>query len=132
VSRPLRLLVAALALPVGLAVGVVGTVGSRQAVRVLGTDLPVGLPLALAASFLVVVIPGALAGWRPAAAAAATGWFAAVTALLWSRPEGDVVVTGDWLGLSWLGLGVLVVAAGLVPQYSAARPSPSGDPPDGR
>lgn len=131
-SRPLRLLVAALALPVGLAVGVVGTVGSRQAVRVLGTDLPVGLPLALAASFLAVVIPGALARWRPAAAAAALGWFAAVTALLWSRPEGDVVVTGDWLGLAWLGLGVVLVAAAMVPAYAEAGPSPSGDPLDGR
>jgi hypothetical protein len=125
--------IAALALPVGLAVGVVGTVGSRQAVRVLGTYLPVGLPLSLAASFLVVAIPGALARWRPAAVAAALGWFAGVTALLWSRPEGDVVVTGDWLGLAWLGLGVVLVAVAIVPPYAeAGGPSPSGDPLDGR
>ena len=121
--RLLRAAVAVLALPVGAAVGVAGTLGARRQLAVLGTDLPVGLGLALVATFLAVALPGALTRSRLGAGLGAAGWVVAVGVLMTGRPEGDVLVAGDALGLSWLGGGLVAVAVGVLAPagYSVTR-----------
>jgi chemotaxis signal transduction protein len=53
----------------------------------------------------VVAAAGVLGGSRRGAFAVALGWFAAVVVFAGGRPEGDVIIAGDNLGLAWLGLG---------------------------
>ena len=120
-SRLLRAVVVVLALPVGAAVGIVGTLGSRRQLALIGTYLPVGLVLALVATFLAVALPGALSRSRLGAGLGAAGWLLAVVVLMSGRPEGDVLVAGDALGLTWLGGGLAAVALAVLLRRPARR-----------
>jgi hypothetical protein len=113
---------------VGAGTGLVTTFQSRAYVRVAALDLPVGLPAAVLLSALVVAVGGLLGGSRRWAVAVALGWFAAVVVFAGGRPEGDVVVAGDTLGLAWLGLGSLAVGGAAALPYASLRRRALGGP----
>lgn len=115
----LRVLLVPVAAGAGAFVGVVATVQSRAYVG----PWPLGLPAALLLSALVVAVPGALAGSRWPAVAAALGWLAVFVVLTLPRQEGDVVVANDALGYGWL-LGPLVVGGAALPRYGRRRRPP--------
>ena len=82
--------------------------------RVRGVPVPVGLLLALAPVVLCRA-GGRLLESRAGAAGPALVWVATALLLGSRRPEGDLVVTGGLLGLTFLTLGTLssAVAVGM-------------------
>ena len=113
---------------VGAGIGLVATFQSRAYVGVAGLDLPLGLPAAVLLSALVVAAGGLLGGSRRGAFAVALGWFAAVVVFAGGRPEGDVIIAGDNLGLVWLGLGPLAVGGAAALPYASLRRRALGSP----
>jgi hypothetical protein len=116
----LLLLLATLALSLGLAAGV-------SAIAVHQTLL--GLLLAAGAALASI---RALRYWEPKAAAAFTGgWLLPVVVALVGRGEGDYAVSADGTGYLLIGLGLVILvtglASGLRPQRR--RDSVSGDVP---
>jgi hypothetical protein len=99
-------LVAAVVL--GLVAGTCGVVASRASLTVLGVRLPYGIVLALVVAALLFAQCRHLLG-KGGGVAAALGWAAPVVAALWPRPEGDVVLAGDWYGLGLVAIGVFLV-----------------------
>jgi hypothetical protein len=143
VPAPVRLAgavaVAVAAATAGAAAGLLGSFQSRWHLPVGGTFLPVGIPLAVLGTALVVAAFGVLTGSRRFSGAAAAGWLLAVVVLAGGRNEGDVVVAGDGAGLAWLGLGALAAAVPAVLPYERLpderlprRGDPSGPEPSGR
>jgi hypothetical protein len=130
VPTPLRLLLHALAVVLGIAVGVLGSF--VHAGRLAG--LPVGLVCGLALTATAFAAAGQATGSRSGAAAAAAGWFVPVLLLSAPRPEGDLVVSGDALGYLWLVGGTVVAGVAIAWPYRRATPSgpSSAAPGDGR
>ncbi len=98
--------------------------------RVRGVPVPLGLLLALAPVPLCRTA-GRLLESRAGAAGPALVWVATALLLGSRRPEGDLVVTGGLLGLTFLALGTLssAVAVGTFrprPSETAAAPSGAG------
>jgi hypothetical protein len=93
----------------GALAGTAGLFVSRAGIRVLGVPLPYGLVFALVTAALLFGQARRLLGVG-GAVAAATGWAVPVVVGMWPRPEGDIVVGGDGLGIGFVLLGV--VAAG--------------------
>lgn len=104
-----------LALLAGLLVGVVGCF---QHTREVG-PVPVGVLLAMLATFAVVVAGGVLSGRRGGAGLALLGWLAAAVALMVSGPGSDVVLPATGLGYGWLLGCALAAGLGLVPDHAA-------------
>jgi len=97
-----------LALALGAAVGVLGTVAHRTQWH----DLPVGIVLALAITLSTAMLCRAWAGLGTLLAAGA-GWVVAVQVLSVAGPGGDVLVPAQAVGLVWTygGLAAFLVAA---------------------
>ncbi|MET9022136.1 hypothetical protein ABZV93_19350 [Actinopolymorpha sp. NPDC004070] len=92
----------------GLVAGTCGVAASRASLTVLGVRLPYGIVLALVVAALLFAQCRYLLG-KGGGVAAALGWVAPVAAALWPRPEGDVVLAGDWYGLGFVLVGLFLV-----------------------
>ncbi|MGW0228780.1 DUF6113 family protein [Actinopolymorpha singaporensis] len=92
----------------GLVAGTCGVVVSRVNLTVLGARLPYGIVLALVVAALLFAQCRYLLG-KGGGVAAALGWAVPVAAALWPRPEGDVVLAGDWYGLGFVVAGLFLV-----------------------
>ncbi|GAA1972706.1 hypothetical protein GCM10009718_05750 [Isoptericola halotolerans] len=97
---------AVLALLLGAAVGVIGTVAHR----VEWAGLPAGLALALTLTASTAVLCRAWSGAVTLLATAA-GWFLAVQVLSASGPGGDVLVPAQTVGYVWTYGGLALLAA---------------------
>ncbi|GAA2755684.1 DUF6113 family protein [Actinopolymorpha rutila] len=104
-SRAAGLVAAAV---LGLVAGTCGVVVSRANLTVLGVRLPYGIVLALVVAALLFAQCRLLFG-KGGGVAAALGWAVPVVAALWPRPEGDVVLAGDWYGLGFVVAGLFLV-----------------------
>lgn len=91
----------------GALLGILSGFLSLEAPRVLGVPIPVGVLLAGAGNVALGMTASAAVGGRRGAVAAACGWGAVVAMLSQRRPEGDLVVTGDALGVAFLAIGLL-------------------------
>jgi hypothetical protein len=117
VDRLVAWAVYALLAVVGLGVGLIGSFSQGATWAVLGVDLPVGLVVSLAASLVVIVGAGLLAGSRLGAALAFLGWLLATTVMALKRPEGDLVVPATTYGLVWLFGGTVLGGLALAWPY---------------
>jgi len=96
-----------------LAALVAGAVVGLAAVLVHRETFPLGLVLAVAASFALPI--RLLWSRRPRTAATyAAGWLAVLGLVVAGRPEGDFAIAADVPGWSFLVAGFLMVAVGLV------------------
>lgn len=93
----------------GAAVGVFSAFGHAQRVG----NVTIGVPLTLAAQGGLVVAAGVLSRSRIAAGMPALGWMISVLIFAQPRSEGDLVIPADAPGVSYLLVG-LVVLAGLI------------------
>jgi Family of unknown function (DUF6113) len=77
--------------------------------------LPVGLVLALGGTAGVLAMGTLLSRTRWGSGAVAAAWLVTVVMLSLPRPEGDVVIAQDAVGLTFLGVGVVLagVSVGL-------------------
>lgn len=94
-----------LALLLGLLVGATGCFLQEWA---LG-PVPVGLLLALGATAWAVVWAGGLGRARALPLLVTLGWLVASVPLSGARQEGDLVVQGDWVGVTWAYGGMALV-----------------------
>jgi hypothetical protein len=92
-------------------VGVCATFVHASRVDVLGRAVPAGLLIAVSGTAAVLVLGHRVARTRWGTAAVAAGWLLPVLLLSLPRPEGDVVVTEDRAGVTFVVTGV--VLAGL-------------------
>jgi hypothetical protein len=130
----------------GAVLGLVGGFLHAFPAPLLGVDVPVLLPAALAVLVVLVVGGSALTGSRLGAALPALAWLLVTVPLAIQRPEGDLVVAGTLAGLVYLLGGVVVagtgvglppdVVRGLRPSARAReepvnRSAPAGYPPVG-
>ncbi|WP_020580264.1 DUF6113 family protein [Actinopolymorpha alba] len=97
----------------GILTGLAGLFVSRMNADVLGAGLPFGLVLGIAAAGMLLGQGRRLLG-VPGVLAASVGWAIPVVAALWPRPEGDIVLAGDWYGLGFVLFGVIVAAWQLI------------------
>jgi Family of unknown function (DUF6113) len=103
----MRLLLHGIALLVGAAVAVASVTVHRSVV----VQVPLGLLLALAATF---VTAAALRGTLPGLATSyAAGWLVAFGFALFGKPEGDYVVAADLRGYTMMGAAFVVAVLGL-------------------
>lgn len=91
-------------LVLGLVTGTCAVFVSRGYLRVLGFDIPYGIILAVAA--VIGLFAAARRVGVGGALAATLGWAMPTIAFLVPRPEGDIVLGGDWLGIAYLLAGV--------------------------
>jgi len=105
----------------GAAVCLAGLVVHRHSLRPLGVVLPWGLLLGLATSYAVIraanVTPIAVRG----SAGCALGWLVFMLLAYRSRPEGDFLVAGDWLGAGFVLGGMAVVVLAVVRSMAEVR-----------
>ena len=112
-----------MAVLVHLAALVAGAVVGLAAVLVHREAFPLGLVLAVAASFALPL--RLLPSRHPRAAAAyAGGWLALLGLVVAGRPEGDFAIANDVPGWSLLLAGLLMVAVGLVSLTRSGPPAP--------
>jgi hypothetical protein len=97
---------AVLALLLGAAVGVIGTVAHRAE----WAGLPTGLLMALVLTLSTAVLCRAWSG-TVTLLAAGVGWLVAVQVLAASGPGGDVLVPAQAVGYVWTYGGLVLVAA---------------------
>ncbi|MGY1772724.1 DUF6113 family protein [Blastococcus sp. SYSU D00813] len=90
--------------------------------------LPLSIPAALVANLLLVGLTHRFTGSRVAAVVPAVVWLVVVVPATQSRPEGDLLLPGDWRGLGFLLVGVLgaSVAVGRVLGTPPAPRDPAG------
>ena len=107
-----------LALVLGVAVGVAGSLWQAY-----------GVPATVASLLLlaVAVLGGGL-GAASRLGALLVGAGSLVTALVASgkRPEGDLLVPATWHGYLWLAGGLVLLVAGVVPDYRRLSSSAQG------
>ena len=89
--------------------------------------LPLSIPVAVAVNLLLVTLTHRVTGSRVAAVVPALVWLAVVVPATQRRPEGDVLLTGDWRGLAFLLLGVLGASVAVGRVVGTPPPAP-GDP----
>ena len=94
--------------------------------RVGGVLVPWGLALAVTTPVVCSVAAGLLAGKRAGRLAFGAGWLSTIVVLMLGRPEGDVVIAPDWLGWTFLALGVGPVAILLGAALGSADRSSAG------
>ncbi|WP_409330514.1 DUF6113 family protein [Trujillonella humicola] len=94
--------------------------------------LPLSIPAAFAANLLLVTLTHHVTRSRVAAVVPAVVWLLVVVPASQQRPEGDVLLPGDWRGLGFLLLGVLgaSVAVGRVLGTPPVPREPSGSAQD--
>ncbi len=105
---------------------------SLEAPRVLGLPIPVGVLIAGVGSLMLGVLASTAVGSRRGAVAAACGWIAVVLLLSQRRAEGDLIVTGDALGVAFLVTGLLSWALAMARNPTRRGPTmrphaPSGE-----
>jgi Family of unknown function (DUF6113) len=117
--------------PLGFAIGVLGTFVHSATIRPLGLPLPVGLAVALASEAALLLAGGAALGNRWGTAIPALTWTLTVLMFTLPRPEGDLIVAANLLGYAFLLLGTVLagLVVSLVPlvtadQRDAARAGP--------
>lgn len=98
----------------GAVLGLASLLVHREALRVAGVPLPWGLLLGLATTYAVITALAATPAGLRGSAGCGIGWFLLVLATQRSRPEGDFLVAGDWLGTSFVLGGMAVVAVAVV------------------
>jgi hypothetical protein len=98
--------------------------------RIGGFPVPLSIPVAVAVNLLLVTSAHRLTGSRLAAVLPAVVWLAVVLPASQQRPEGDLLVLGDWRGLVFLLFGVLAAAVALGRVLGTPRP-PVGEPAQG-
>ena len=114
-----------LALPACAALGAVvclaGIIVHRYAVLPSGLVLPWGLVLGLATPYAVIravnVTPVALRG----SVGFGVGWLLFMLVAHRSRPEGDFLIAGDWIGTVFVLGGMAVVALAVIRSITEAR-----------
>jgi hypothetical protein len=95
--------------------------------RIGGVPVPLSIPVAVAVNLLLVTGTHRLTGSRVAAVLPAVVWLVVVLPASQQRPEGDVVLIGDWRGLAFLMLGVLAAALAVGRVLGTPR-SPAREP----
>lgn len=108
----LAVLAGLVALPLGVALGVVGSF--LVPLRVDAVIAPVSIALALGGNFAAGLLVGTTAGSRLVAALPGLGWFAVVLVFASSRPEGDLVVPGTLVGGLFIATGAIAAAVAVV------------------
>lgn len=111
-SRPSRpgwfvALVALLAAAAGFVVAALASLVARIVWRTDVISIPWGLLLAVAGSASLVVLARSFS--RSAGFAAVSGWVVGIFYALNPRPEGDYVIAGDALGISFLLLSLVAI-----------------------
>lgn len=109
-----------MAVALGGAVGLIGTVAHRTQ----WADLPLGLVLALVLTLSAAVMSRAWSGLSTLLGAGA-GWLVVVQILATNGPGGDVLVPADLTGYVWTygGLVLFAVAAFLPGAWFSDRPA---------
>ena len=110
-----RLLRAAALVPVALLVAGCACFVHPTTVTFATLRLPVGLALALGGTAGVLAMGTLLSRTRWGSGAVVAAWLVPVVMLSLPRPEGDVVIAQDAMGLTFLGVGVVLagVSVGL-------------------
>ena len=110
------------------ALAIIGAFLSPSAPHVLGVPVPVGILIAFVGNLLVGFGGARGTGTRLAPVVSAIVWVLIALLLGSSRPEGDLVVTGTWKGVSFLLLGTAAAAAAI--GFTPLRWRQSTDKPD--
>lgn len=111
-----------------VAVAVAGAFMHAATARPGGVPVPYGLVLALLGLAALLWLAHLGSRSRLGLVVVAAGWLLPVVALSLSRPAGDVVITGNARGLTFLFGGVVLVGLAVgIP----VRPQPSDDGGDG-
>lgn len=107
----------------GAALGLIGSFLVPTAPRILAGQLSYALLFVLVTNPVAAIIASRLVPHRLGAGVPLLGWLTVVLVLGTTRPEGDIVVPGDFHGTSFLILGALTggVAVGLVRQRDQPR-----------
>lgn len=105
----------------GAGLGLVGAFLSGTVVHPAGVPLPVGVLTSVVALPVVCAAAGRATGSWAAASAPYLSWLAVAFVLSTSRREGDLVVTGETLGLVFLLVGAVAGAVGVVVGGPSAR-----------
>lgn len=106
----------------GLALGAFGALLIPAGPRIGSVLLSAGVAVALVGNLVAGRLGVAMTGSRLGAAVAGIGWLVAVLPLGATRPEGDLVVTGDTKGFSFLLVGMITaVATAAVPPLTRPR-----------
>ncbi len=124
-----RVVVRAALVLVGAVICLAALVAHRHVWAPFGIELPWGLVLSLATTYLVVYAGGVLDGGPAGAVCAAAGWVAMLVYLFGGRSEGDYLFASDWLGYSVLIGGLLAAGAGVVLSMAGPRAGVSASPP---
>lgn len=102
---------------------VLGCIGAFLVPLHLGRHVvPLSVALAGVGNFAAGRYGAAATASRGGAAMPALGWLGVVSVLGSARPEGDVVVTGDAVGLAFLAVGALAALAAV--GWAPGRASP--------
>jgi len=105
----------------GATVCLAGIVVHRYAVLRSGLVLPWGLVLGLVTPYAVIRAVNATPVAVRGAASFAAGWLLFLLLAHRSRPEGDFLVAGDWLGTVFVLGGMAVVALAAIRSIAEAR-----------
>lgn len=97
----------------GAAVAVAAVAVHRIDVPALGGSAPVGLLLALSASYAMVWALRLIEEPARTAMSFALGWMVAFVFLLFGRPEGDYLVAADGVGYTLMVAGLVLVGLGI-------------------
>lgn len=110
------LLATGLALVVlGAVLGTIGGFLNAAAPRVFGVGVPVGPIVAVVGNLGAGVLGSRGTGSRLGGALPGIGWFIVVALLGSLRSEGDLVVTGDGRGVTFIVVGALAAGVALLP-----------------
>ncbi len=112
----------------GAVLGTVGAFLNDVAPRVLGVGVPVGTVLAVVGNLGAGLLGSRGTGSRLGGGLPALGWFTVVGLLGTLRAEGDLVVTGDGRGVTFIVAGALAAAAALLPGAGSPRADHSKRP----
>jgi flavin reductase (DIM6/NTAB) family NADH-FMN oxidoreductase RutF len=124
--------IAAVLIPLGVAVATLGALVHPATVHLAGVPLPAGLVIAMAAEATLLLAGGTALGSRWGAALPAGTWLLTVLALSLPRPEGDLIIAANPAGYAFLLLGTVVagLSVSLVPVLTLDNPHgahPAGD-----
>jgi hypothetical protein len=87
--------------------------------RIAGVPVPVCFALAAVGAVLTVRFVHRVTGSLLATAAPTVAWFAVTVVLAARRPEGDLIVTGSWVGVGLLFVGSIAFAVAVFIELTA-------------